>query len=106
MRVCEKGTKRQEEKCPSYNAISHTQIAIQVPIALIFSSMVFSLEKTLNQRKAHKRQCDSLPHFLMRLWTCPKKSGKKEHILIFSYIYGSIGYIHRTGESVMGKKSQ
>lgn len=86
MRVCEKGTKRQEEKCPSYNAISHTQIAIQVPIVLIFSSMAFSLGKTLNQRKAHKRQCDSLRHFLVRLWTCPKNLEKK-NTFSFSLTY-------------------
>lgn len=33
-----------------------------------------------------------------------KKSEKNEYILIFSYIYENIGYIHFTGESVMGKK--
>lgn len=40
----------QEERCPSYNAISHSQMGVQVPIVLIFSSMIFNLEKPLNQK--------------------------------------------------------
>lgn len=65
----------QEEKRPSCNAISCTQIGVQVPIVLIFSSMLFSLENPLNQRKAHKKQCDSLPHFMISvcLCLCPTK---------------------------------
>lgn len=82
----------QEEKCPSYNAVSHTQMGVQVPIVLIFSSMVFRLEKPLNQRKAHKRQCDSLPHFIISVCLCTysKKSGmdaRNARTFSFSFSY-------------------
>ena len=97
----------QEEKCPCYNAMSPIQMSVQVPIVLIFSSVVFSLEKSLNQRKAHKKPCDSLPHFMISVCpcTCLTKVKKNEHILIFPFIYGSIGPVHRIGQSLQwGKK--
>lgn len=53
-----------------------------MPIVLIFSSMVFSLEKTLNQRKAHK----SVPHFWCA-YACVQKNVKKKNTFSFSLTY-------------------
>lgn len=87
--------------------LSHTNWC-SGPAVLIFSSMVFSLEKPLNQRKEHKKQCYSLPHFMISvcLCMCPTEVWTKWTRSHFTFhVCESTGSMHRTGESLWQKRS-